>query len=241
MKVHCFKPSGLDWFRDYLVSFKTTQDSSPLHEMLQDPEHTIFARGRQGNIEIEPRSFGTRLDVAEYLYPLLSGSYEGNLWSDAGLWAWLSAFYFDSLCKVNPEGIRDPQNLSRWIPEVDDFKRYYRHLLAGPCRIFETFSDNIDLAMALLCTPVDRPGAVVEEIASRQPFVTNKGIVGAVTMLYYDKTRRTHKRGAGGKGPGSARRFPIVLSQYELTWDLYSMDAGTLLEMLPSEFDRYKL
>jgi hypothetical protein len=83
-------------------------------------------------------------------------------------------------------------------------------------------------------------GDVVEQLASRQEIVTNKAIVGAATKLYYDRVTGAPRRGAGGKGAGSARRLADIINQLDLTWDLYAMSENDLIARLPAEFDRFK-
>lgn len=92
----------------------------------------------------------------------------------------------------------------------------------------------------MLYNPLSKPGDIVEQSASRQEFVTNKAVVEAATRLYIDGASRTAKKGAGGKGPGSARRFAEVLNQLDVTWDLYAMSADDLLSILPAEFNRFR-
>jgi hypothetical protein len=130
--------------------------------------------------------------------------------------------------------------LVRWIPEVNNFQRYYRHLLAGPYRIFRAHRDDPERALALLCGPLDKPGDIVEQLASRQEIVTNKAIMLGATRLYIDPATRKPRRGAGGRSGGSPRRLADVLKQFDVTWDLYAMTADNLLGLLPSEFDRFR-
>ena len=73
--------------------------------------------------------------------------------------------------------MRKPGALARHIPEPGNFQRYYRHLLAGPYRIYRAHRDDPQRALALLCQPLDSPGDVVEQLASRQELVTNRGIM----------------------------------------------------------------
>src|SRR5262249_11852361 len=155
---------------------------------------------------------------------------------DTGLWAWLALFYFEQLCPKTAHGQRKPGELARWIPEVTNYQRYYRHLLAGPYRIYRAHRDNPQRAMALLCNPLDRPGDIVEQLASRQEIVTNRAIVESATRLYMDAATARPRRGAGGKGAGSARRLADVLNQFDITWDFYAMDSVNLLSLLPKEF-----
>jgi hypothetical protein len=45
---------------------------------------------------------------------------------------------------------------------------------------------NPHRALGLLCRPLDSPGDVVEQLASRQELVTNRGIIELATRLYVD-------------------------------------------------------
>ena len=157
-------------------------------------------------IEVESRSFSNRFAAGEYLYRFLRDSKIANLDEDRGLWAWLSAFYFDQLC---PDGT-NPGKVYRWVPATS-FRNYYRHLLAGPYFIYRAHRDNPQHAMAVLATPLHRPGDIVEQLASRQELVTNHSVMEAATMLYIGEDGLP-KPGAAGRGGGSARRLADVLN-----------------------------
>ena len=47
------------------------------------------------------------------------------------------------------------------------------------------------------------------------------------------------KRGAAGKGAGSARRFVRIIRQYQMTYDLNSMNGKEIVELLPYEFAKW--
>jgi hypothetical protein len=94
--------------------------------------------------------------------------------------------------------------------------------------------------MALLGGPLDRPGEIVEQFASRQEIVTNQAVIQSTTDLYWDHASNKPKRGAGGKGAGSPRRLADVLKQFDVTWDLYAMKAGSLTDLLPKEFNKFR-
>ena len=94
--------------------------------------------------------------------------------------------------------------------------------------------------MALLAGPLDTPGDVVEQLASRQEIVTCPGVMEAVTTLYLDRRTGQLKRGASSKGmPGTARRLPTVLRQFDMTWDLFSLTGAEVLQLLPREFEPF--
>ena len=93
--------------------------------------------------------------------------------------------------------------------------------------------------MAVLAAPLHRPGDIVEQLASRQELVTNQSVMEAATRLYIGDDGLPKPR-AAGRGAGSARRLADVLTQLDLTWDLYDLSTEKLLELLPPEFDEFK-
>jgi len=228
---------GIRRFVEFLVSLSTDTPQGRPVDILTDSR---TSQGLASDITIENRSFSSRFDAAQYLDERFRASKLVDIETNRGLWAWLSLFYFDQLCPADKSGRRKPGELARWVPEVANFRRYYRHLLAGPYRIYRAHRDCPERALALLYNPLSKPGDIVEQLASRQEFVTNKAVVEAATWLYIDGASRTAKKGAGGKGPGSARRFAEVLNQLDVTWDLYAMSADDLLSILPAEFNRFK-
>ena len=185
--------------------------------------------------------FGRRFAAAEYLFNLFKDSGLSDIERDRGLWAWLSLFYFDELCPPDARRRRKPGERARWIPETSVSWRYYRHLLAGPYRIYGAHSDHPERAMLVLCGSLHQPGDIVEQIASRQEIITNGGIMEAASSLYYDASSGKPRRGAATKeGKGTVRRFIDILNQFDVTWDLYSLEAGDVIQMLPDEFSRFR-
>jgi hypothetical protein len=94
----------------------------------------------------------------------------------------------------------------------------------------------------LLVSDLTKPGNINEEIVSRQKLVSNASIINVLDKLYYDKERRRVKRGIDDKQKvltkkGSLRRFIQVINQFELTYDLYSLNPESLVGLLPDDFD----
>ena len=92
--------------------------------------------------------------------------------------------------------------------------------------------------MAVLAQPPHRPGDVAEQLSARQERISNRAVMAVATQLYV--RNGSIRKGAAGKGAGSARRLANVLDQLDLTWDLYDLDPDGLLELLPSEFDSFR-
>ena len=237
MIIKRFNQLGIERFNDFMDSLTGAEPLSVPYSILQDP-HTTEDLPRA--IEIHVRSFANRLEAAKFLYDLFAKSGIPEVERDRGIWAWLSLYFFDQLCPVDKSGKRKPGDRARWIPATSNFRKYYRHLLAGPYRIYRTHRDNPDRALALLSEPLSKPGEIAEQISARQELVTNRAIVELATNLYIDRATLRRKPGAAGKGPGSARRLVGVLQQFDVTWNLYTMRASDLMRMMPAEFSKFQ-
>ncbi|MAC55311.1 MAG: hypothetical protein CME31_22450 [Gimesia sp.] len=239
--------NGISRLLEFLHSVKIDPKLAPPIEIL---EHGDTSEDL-GDVEIiiEPQVFGSRYAAAEYLHGQLSDSGLDGIDHDRGVWAWLALFYFEELCPADKKGRRSPGQDARWVPESGHAFRYYRHLLAGPYRIFHAHRSSPDKAMILLCGPLHQPGDIVEQLASRQELVTNGSLLGTATALYLNKETSRAKRGVTtteklngrtrGK-PGTVRRLIDVYKQFDLAWDLYAMDTESVVSILPKEFNRFR-
>jgi len=233
MQLHRFTDAGLQRFGGFLDSLTTGSPQPYPTEALADGVHSELVCE---DVDIERRTFNTRFTLASYLHSAFSAADFQPALGDKHLWAWTGCFFFNEICPKNAHGRLQPGARQRWIPDLTDFRRYYRHLVAGPYSIFAAHSDDPARAMAVLCQPPGRPGDVVEQLVSRQEIVTSPQIMRVATALFYDAENGRQRRGAGGKGAGSARRLVDVLGQFDVTWDLAAIPATGLQNMLPKEF-----
>jgi len=238
VKLRKLNAAGLEEFERFLDSLTSETPLSFPDALLIDQ---ATSEPLAGDIDVERKRFGSRFDAAKYLNEVLARAEMAELEKDKGLWAWLSLFFFDQLCVPDGSGQRKPGARAKWIPETDDYRRYYRHLLAGPYLIYRSHHDNPARAFVLLCGPLDRPGEIVEQLASRQEIVANKAVLETATNLYIDSETGHPKRGAAGKTRGSARRFAEILNQFDVTWDLSIMESSDLVKMLPKEFEKFRV
>ena len=186
------------------------------------------------------KKFDTRYELAIFVDNLLRNASIENEMNDVGLWSWLAAAFLDTTCPPNSGGARKPGEDYRHIPS-NSWRNFYRHLIRGPVRILRLFKDNHDAASIVLCQRPQSPGDFVEQLASRQERITNPAIIETANRLYFDGSTRKPKVGASPtwRKPGTLRRFGDVLDQLDLTYDLYSMSADELAELLPDEFAAY--
>lgn len=235
MKLRKFNERGVDKVHALLDTY--TGGVSPFtDELLRDPDLTVLV---SAGVDLERIVFPRRFEMAAYCHERLGAAGIEDAERDKGLWTWLSAFWFEQLCIATRNGSRGPGERARWVPALDEARRYYRHLVLGPYMIYRRYVDAPERALVLLVQHPSKPGDVVEQIASRPDLVNCAAAVGAATVLYCDGDAKI-KRGAGGKKPGSARRLGDVLMQFDLTFDLQSMSPEQLLAVLPQEFRRWR-
>jgi hypothetical protein len=230
---------GTEAFRAYLGELRAGKPLAPPTDLLVGAVTSMPLTTR---VNIERDVFTTRLEAAQYLARILGDVDRGQVDHNPGLWNWLSLFYFDRLCPPAPDGTRRPGRDYRYIlPPIDDpehFRHYYRHLLAGAYTVHRLHPGK---AGVLLCGTVDKFDDFNEQLASRQEFVSNPGIIEAADVLYFDASSRKPKRGAASnkRRPGTLRRFIDVIQQFDLTYDLYSLTGRQIVDLLPEEFARW--
>ena len=233
--VRVLNEKGIQTFRRYLADLRDASAGRPPWEILTDPGHSAKF---SGDLEVERRAFKDKPGMARYLGEKFSMSPASQIESNIGLWSWLSLYYFDQVSPLNPSGKRTPGQDCRHILDLD-FRRHYRHLLNGPYNIYRLHGDRAPL---LLYGGLEKISKYYEQLSCRQGFVTNKGVIEAANLLYFDSHAGRPKYRAGGvEGkPGTLLRFIDVVQQLDLTYDLYSMTGEEVLSLLPAEFDEWR-
>lgn len=236
MRLRRMTDDGICVFAEFLASLNT---EDPLD--LPDDIHTDLALSSEHEaiLNVKQTRFERRFDIAKYFTEDLALGNVQGIDRDVGLWAWLSLLMFHSLCPRGRDRRQRPGEVARWILKREGW-RFYRHLLAGPFYVYQAHRDDPERAIALLCGPAHMVSDVYLEIADSQALVTSKGVVQAVKRLYYDSTRRAIRKRVSRDYPGGVRRFAAIMHQLDATWDLQSLSADDIIEMLPPEFDHFK-
>ncbi len=228
--------AGIWEFERFLTARRLDPNAPCPNELLSSPE---MSEPLSFRVELNTVEFATRLDASQYLADCCRDLEPDSFERNTGFWSWLALYYFDQLC---PKGMK-PGESYRYILATgggtNEIWHAYRHLLASPFLIYK--ANLSDPPLALLCGPVYRHGEVAEQLASSMDLITNPVILAVANQLYFDPSANGLRRGGGGKGPGSPRRFVSVIKQLDLTYDLYGLSSVDLLALLPPEFDRFKL
>lgn len=231
-KLRRLTAKGIDELRKFLQEIRDGAEFHASPAILYADE---YSQRVARPVEIEARTFGSKYEAAEYLAGVLADLPAAA--DDVGLWSWLALFYFDQLSPVDAEGRRRPREDYHYIPDHSGWHKE-RHLLAGPCRLFGLHREN---ARLLLHPPVHQHGAFVYDLGFRRDLITNRGLIAAIDLLYWDPKRKRPKRGATtASRPGNLRRLIAVVQQLDFNYDLYGMRAEEILELLPPEFDGWK-
>jgi hypothetical protein len=235
-----FNNSGLKAFASLIEEFrqKNDIDKSKLIELVFNDEFTEIVNGIES---IEETLTAKKIEVAKYLSETLDLKNNRNFYYDIGLWAWLSAFYFELLIPKSSSGqLKFSRDNSLYIPmPLLPRNRWHRHLLAFATWVYTDLGQK---GKIYLRGQIYERGEIVEQLGAASNIQRNEGIIEAATVLFYDEKTDTIKRGAasGGESAGTSVRFREVLQQFKITFDLNAMNGLQIVRILPQEFDRWR-
>lgn len=227
---------GVNLFREYLGSGAV---GVPPLDLLERPEtsHPLSA-----NIVPGSGRFDDRYSFGIYLRTLLKDLDAAAASGDRNLWTSLSLVWFDELCPAKANGSRDVGEDYRYILS-SDYRHYYRHLVRSPWQLVHHHGENarfLLVAPKMQSHPLSVHGEILEQFGGRQQVLASRSIIEAANGMYLDPKTQRPATGVAGSGRGSARRFGLVLRQFDLTYDPEGMPKSALLDVLPPEFDKWK-
>lgn len=207
------------------------EDDSILDGSVLNDDQLSFEVG--GSIKVPRGDIPTRWHLGAWLYRELERSVDDPaVRRMPGFWTWVAMAMLPIL---RPDGKKVGED-ARYVLQSDDFRKRYRHLLAGPYFVFAAHQAAPHTLRAILSTPPHSPGDVYEQFASRQELVTSPAVMELLTTMYWNSDAGSLKSGASS----NARRLADVLMQYQVNYDFGTISSAGLLEMLPREFRRFK-
>lgn len=232
MIARTFTDDGLREFRVWLAAAR--RDATlELPGILEDDR---LAKILDPSVVVEPVRLPTKRDAASYLRRALAPLPEDDVAKDAGLWTWLSLFFFDEVCPRR-DGRRRVRNDYYYVFEPDNPRHYYRHLLFVSWNVQRLARGHDRL---FLDTPLWRLDQASEKVMSKLYLTRIPCIFEVIDRLYWDPERGRVRAGVLNPWPGSpgdlTNRLPLRIRQLEKTYDLVSLDADRLLELLGDEF-----
>ena len=240
-----FTPEGLDRASEVLDRIRN--DASPnFTDLLTNPRYSYPFHPY---VEVEIRDFLTRREVGESLSASFADAGVGDpaIIEDHDAWSWLA------MRCIAPKSEDDNVELGRTanMAYVFDPKRETgQNLTRAKWRNFMRLSYEIYVqhgegAWLMLN---ERPRSLSQftmRLAQAPELFRAKGIVPLAHMLYADRDTGRLKRDSTAQQrssapPGSLPRLIDVLNQLYMNYDVYGMEAERLIELLPSEFDRFR-
>ncbi len=188
-------------------------------------------------VNIEKVDFKNKNELIPYLVQELSLRGNKQFYFNKGLWSWLAAFYFDNICPADGNGKKKVNETAFYVlNDPKNYTKFYRHLLAYPARVYSELEESSKI---FLIGSFAKRGEITEQFGAYQEIALNKGIIDAANIMYWDNEKSNLKKGAAGKGGGSARRLVRIIRQYQMTYDLNSMQGNEIVNLLPNEFSKW--
>lgn len=187
----------------------------------------------------ETRIFSTKMEMGEYLIQCFerAGVGRSSVIGNYGLWTWLAYLWFEQLSPVM-NGARKLRETAKYICS-SHYTDYYRHFIAAPYYIYALNGE--ENSRLFLYNPVYEHNDFIEQLASRQNIISHRNLVDVAHRLYWDASSNCPRRGAQTRNRvGNHRRLVKIFAQLELTYDIYSMEAEEILNLLPEEFNSWK-
>lgn len=235
MIVREFTTAGIAAFKSLLAGYRNDPQMPLPRDLLQDDSLT---KQLPKSLNVQPRHFARRGEAADYLIALLDPLPDEEVAQSAGLWTWLSMFFFDEVCPVR-DGTRTVRNDYTYVFEPKHARHFYRHLLFISWYAARIARPHDRLFMSPPLSSLDQ---VTDRVMSRLFLTRIPCIFETLDRLYWDDARGRARTGIVDQKvvkPGDLRhRLPIRIRQLEKTYDLFSLTADQLIELLGKEFER---
>lgn len=234
IQVRSFNRTGLDAFRQFLATVREGGSSEAQYDLLESSSLTEVS---YPGVHVDDRKFKKRREVAGYFHDIFRDVPAEQLRRDAGLWSWLSLFYFDQVCPLNG-GKRTVRNDYTYIYMPEESRYFYRHLL-----FISWYAQQLapDYNRLFLDVPLHRLDKFTQDVFKRLYLTRIPCIFEVLDRLYWDRSAGRPRKGVNSPGRvvagDLAHRLPVRIRQLERTYDLLSIhDACQLLDLLGDEF-----
>jgi len=233
MEIRRFNSKGIESFREALAICRDDPRADVSTELLTNNELSeVLAPA----IDVELRNFATKRHAAVYCNQLFGSLSKQELLNDSGLWTWLSLYYFDVVCPKQA-GERKVRNDYTYIFEPKSSRHFYRHLLFVSWRILDIAPTYNRLLLNSSISSLDK---FTTEVVKRLYLTRIPCFFEVLDRLYWDESIGRARPGvtnfAKVTAGNLAHRLPVRIRQLEKTYDLQSLTADQLIELLGEEF-----
>lgn len=205
----------------------------------------------EGEYQVDlTKIFSTSYELGKYLSNEVFTNIEDRfiLLSNFGMWAWLSLGFIDSLVRKGTKEAGKPLAKPHYI--LQSARLSYR-LIARTA--WDLVSLHKEAAKVALASPKSPWGDMAEQMTSRQEIYAHRSFWPVANALYA-MSDGSVKKGVTSQrkkeaqydpnskaGLGGVRRLQFTFRQFERTYNLRRMNEGEILELLPTEYSKWRL
>jgi hypothetical protein len=242
-ELRAFTPRGLQAFRDWLdraeanIPRRLTAEPPPI-ELLFDDQ---YAKPVGFCGQLTQRSFQRKFDLGMEVCGVIGYENAGKLAVMPNAWAWLSLFFHETTFPKNKACLWFTGERSRHLVQTIEGRKQdqsHRHLVKSAVTNVLRFGE---FAVVLMGSEIGQ-SKIEEQVMSRRvdpPLAHHLEFIKALHRLYWDAGAGDLKSGAGGQGPGSIMHMIDLLTQFDLTFDISSLERDDFLKLLPNDFRRF--
>ena len=252
MKIRRFTNEGRkEWIKLYREIFISIDKNTPNRRSAKEGIEKGYNKNLQKKVELlkKDKSFSEEISNSEELnLKDYKNSYElGNaldtslknisykdLFDDLNLWDCLSLNLFD---KIFVPGKIKGFMPYRYVVDVDR-NNSMRHLVRGPWWAVNRYGEN---AKIFTYTEVYQQNDFFEQFVKVNSLRELKVIAEVCMRLYFDKENNRSIPGTSKGTRGGFARLRDKISHYNKIKFLWNMNTNEIIDMLPSEFDKYKI
>ena len=187
---------------------------------------------KAGNLEI--KDYKNSYDLGCAIDAALKDIPYKDLFNDLNLWDCLSLNLFD---KIFVPGKIKGFMPYRYVVDIDR-NNSMRHLIRGPWWAVNRYGEN---AKIFTYTEVYQQNDFFEQFVKINSLRELKVIAEVCMRLYYDRENDRHIPGTSKGTKGGFPRLRDKIAHYNKIKFLWKMNTDEIIEMLPSEFDKYKI
>ncbi|MFQ3246619.1 MAG: hypothetical protein ACI9SP_003272 [Arenicella sp.] len=234
MKVRKLNDHGIAEFTTFIDNCRSGYKQNIPSYLLEDDRSSVPL---DIDISVIDREFASRFEIGIYLQEAFRGVEIQPLIGDQGFWSWFALLWFNKLCPLSIDGLRNPSKEYNYVLSKN-YNHRPRHSIYMTWQLVNRYGN--DVRFMLSKKPSTR-GEITEQMMARQEFLTSDGAMRLASALYYDEKTGIFKKGAASrKSAGCVDRYVSWLQQLQVTYDLYSISKDELEELLPKEFDRFR-
>jgi len=240
-----FNPEGLKEFEEFLERISAGSKEEPPYKILNDPELSeslnLSTHSHRINTQQE---FEDRLDFGDHLCTFIKTDGDlSKIVDDVNAGSWLALAHFKAICSRKSDDTWNVREHARYKLEFEGRQKFHRHLV---CSVLASYYFHGNNARLFLDGPTYKHPDTMEQIGTREEVMLNKELVKVLDTLYWDVNEDKPKVGFQNYNPipnGAMRRFvgpKSFIEQFGTTYDFWTMDAASVLKILPTEFDEWQ-